>query len=77
MNLDEGKIAAARKASGLTVDEAANACGLSRPTYSLREQQVGDFRIRELLMLRDSLDKTGKSLFDSAIATIFLPTTLR
>lgn len=77
MNLDDGKIAAARRASGITIEDAAAICGLSRPTYSTREQYVGDFRVSELVSLRSALDKNGQTLFDSAISTIFLPTELR
>lgn len=77
MKLDDGKIAAARRASGMTIDDAASICGLSRPTYSMREQYAGDFRISELVSLRSALDKNGKTLFDSAISTIFLPSELR
>ena len=53
---------AARRASGLTADRAADVCGVSRPTYNSRESDPGQFRLCELARLYSSLDGTGREL---------------
>ena len=54
--------AAARRASGLTVDRAAEVCGVSRPTVNAREGDPGSFRLSELRSLYAALDETGREL---------------
>ena len=54
--------AAARRASGLTVDDACRACGVSRPTYNSREKDPGQYRLCELASLYAELDETGREL---------------
>lgn len=53
---------AARRASGLTIDEAAEAFGVSRPTYNSRERDPIGFRLEELRRLHASLDEVGREL---------------
>lgn len=65
------KFGAARRASGLTIDKAAVACGVSRPTYNAREHNPLDFRLGELVKLNGALDDTGKRLLREAIESVF------
>ena len=60
--------AAARRASGLTIDEAAEACGVSRPTYNSRERNPMGFRMEELRRLHASLDEVGRELLMRGVA---------
>lgn len=54
--------AAARRASGVTIDRAAEACGVSRPTVVSRERDPGQYRLCELAALYAELDETGREL---------------
>ena len=54
--------AAARRASGVTIDRAAEACGVSRPTVVSRERDPGQYRLCELRALYAELDDTGREL---------------
>lgn len=54
--------AAARRASGVTIDRAAEACGVSRPTVVSRERDPGQYRLCELASLYADLDATGREL---------------
>lgn len=62
---------AARRASGLTVEKAAAACGVSRPTYNERERYPLDFRLGELQLLYQRLDATGRELLVRAVNSAF------
>ena len=66
--------AAARKASGLTYDQAATACNLSRASYFVRENEHPEqFRLCELAGLHCQLTDTAKPILMKAIEDIFLP----
>lgn len=66
--------AAARKASGLTYDEAASACNLSRAAYFSRENDHPEqFRLCELIGLHRKLSDTAKPILIKAVEDIFLP----
>lgn len=54
--------AAARRASGLTIDEAAKVCGASHPTYNSRERNPMCFSLEELCRLYASLDEVEQEL---------------
>ena len=54
--------AAARRASGLSAEQACRACGVSRPTLVSRERDPGQFRLCELQALYAELDDTGREL---------------
>lgn len=54
--------AAARRASGVTIDRAAEVCGVSRPTVVSRERDPGQYRLCELAALYAELDATGREL---------------
>jgi DNA-binding XRE family transcriptional regulator len=63
--------AAARRASGLTIEQAAVACGVSRPTYNAREKSPLDFRLSELHELYNAMDEVGRSLLLDAVNSAF------
>lgn len=54
--------AAARRASGLSVEQACRICGVSRPTYNSRERDPSQYRLCELQALYAELDATGREL---------------
>lgn len=64
-------IDAARRASKITIEEAAMACGLSKVTYVQRVQHQDQFRICELMGLYDRLTDLGKSILVDGIADFF------
>lgn len=69
--METEKFAAARRASGLTVERAAQVCDVSRPTYTSRERYPLDFRLSELSTLYDALDDIGKKLLLEAVESTF------
>ena len=71
MNFDKTKFSAARRAGGMTLDEAANSCGITRQTYITREKQPSEFRLYELHGLYSALDQNGRGLLKDAINGIF------
>ena len=54
--------AAARRASGLSVEQACHVCGVSRPTLVSRERDPSQYRLCELRALYAELDATGREL---------------
>lgn len=64
-------IGAARRASKVTVEEAACVCGLSKVTYLQREQHPDQFRICELMGLHDCLTNLGKRILVEGITYFF------
>lgn len=71
--MDTDVIFAARRASGMTLEEAASACGITRQTYQLREKSPAEFRLGELLGLHARMNRTGKKILHEGVANIFLP----
>ena len=71
MIFDDKKFSAARRASGLTLDDAANSCGITRQTYVLREKQPTELRLNELHGLYSALDENGRGLLKDAVNGIF------
>ena len=69
--MNDDVIGAARRASKVTVEEAAGVCGLSKVTYLQREQHPDRFRIRELMGLHDCLTDLGKRILVEGIANFF------
>ena len=69
--MDKSLFSAARRASGLTVDGAAQICGVSRPTYNAREKDPETFRLGELAILYENLDHTGRELLLRAVNSTF------
>lgn len=60
--------AAARRASGMTVEAAASACGVSRPTLNAREADPLSYRLGELRGLYALMSETGRALMLRGIA---------
>lgn len=73
MTIESYRFSEARRASGLTLERAADACGLTRQTYRLREERAQDFHLGELQGLKNSMNETGQRLLYEALNSIFLP----
>ncbi len=71
--MKENMFAAARRASNVSVEDAANACNISRATYQQRELHPTDFRVNELLKLKGVLTPVGRKLLYDGIALFFCP----
>ncbi len=69
--MDKGAFSAARRASGLTVEGAARACGVSRPTMAARERYPLDFRLSELRALYAAMDPRGRRLLLDAVGSVW------
>lgn len=59
--------AAARRASGISCEDAGRTCGISRITYSQREASPKDFRLFELRSMYQALFDTAKPIWMDAI----------
>ena len=71
MKINSERFSEARRASGLSMQEAADACGIARQTYQSRERHAGDFRLYELSGLNEKLNVTGKRLLSEAVESVF------
>ena len=67
------KFAAARKASGITIEKAALTCDMSKPCYCSREKDPQQFRLVELKKLYAIMSDTAKPILRDAICDLFLP----
>lgn len=65
------QIAKARLASGLTIEDARKAIGMSYPTYKQREDNPKLFSLEELYTLSHELNSDGKRIFDEWLAYFF------
>lgn len=65
------RIKAARKASGLSIEKAAKACGLSYSGYFRHEANPDEFRLGELRKLYMNLSEPGREIFAEGIGKIF------
>lgn len=65
--------AAARAGAGLTQAKAASICGLSLEAYRSREKRPGDFRLKELNSLAESMGDSSRKILSDAVFSIFLP----
>ncbi len=63
---------AVRRAAGLSLDEAASICGISRPTYTVRENNPGEFKLNELQKLYSNINSPGRKLLSSTLDSLFL-----
>ena len=59
--------AAARRASGISCEDAGKTCGISRVTYSQHENNPKDFRLSELRSMYAALSETAKPIWMDAI----------
>lgn len=58
----------ARRASGMTLSQIADACGIAKVTYtSIREPDPGSFKLKELRGLYDSMDDTSRTILVDAV----------
>lgn len=73
MTLESEKFIAARRASGMTIEQAARAGEMSMTTYQLRESNPSKFRLEELKGIYDELNDIAKPIFKEAVCGIFLP----
>lgn len=62
---------AARKASDMTISQAADAAGLAAVTYPMRENEPGNFRLKELGGLYNSMNEIGKGILKDAVVNFF------
>ena len=67
------EFAAARRASKLSLEEAAELCGMVRQTYASRESRPSDFKLGELVAIYGNLNDPGKRILRDAIGSLFLP----
>lgn len=63
---------AARTGAGLTQEDAASICRLSTDSYRTREKSPGEFRLKELLQLSESMGDSSKKILLDAINSLFL-----
>ena len=67
----ESKFRSARKASDISLKQAAKLSGLGDSTYPLRENNPDDFRLRELRGMYSAMSDTAKPiLIEAAIDAI-------
>lgn len=71
MLIDGEKVAAARRASGMTIERAATICEISKPCYVMREKDPMMFRMHEIAHLYEALTDTAKPIFRDAVDSVF------
>ena len=67
------KISAARRASRMTVDRAADLAGVTAQIIIAREKDPTQWRLCELKGVYQGLDDIGKKIFKDGVNEIFLP----
>ena len=73
MTIKKDKFVAARKASGMNLEEATKATGVkSISTYVSHEDNPEMFRLGELKGLHSEMSDIAKPLLENAICDIFL-----
>lgn len=70
--IDNSKFIAARKASGLTIEEAAKLANVSTVCYISREKHPEQFRLCEIQNIYNGLSDIAKPLLSAAVSDIFL-----
>ena len=73
VNIKPDDFSAARRASNLSLDDAAELCGMVRQTYASRESRPSDFKLGELVAIYGNLNDPGKRIMRDAIGSLFLP----
>lgn len=65
---------AARRASFITQDAAAEICGMkARQTFALREDNPRDMTLGNLVDIYEAMNDPGKMLLRDAVAALFMP----
>ena len=78
VNIDSEPFVAARKASFMSQDEAAQICGMkARQTFALREDSPRDMTLGNIVDIYAGMNESGKKLLRDAVASLFLPDQLR
>lgn len=67
------KFKASVKASGMTLQEASDLAGISKPTMCSRLEEPSQFRLYELESLYNGMEQIGKSLLLEAVNDFFCP----
>lgn len=62
----------ARAVAGLSVEDAAKRCGISFDSYRTREATPGEFRLKELIALHESISPDAQKILMLAIDSLFL-----
>ncbi|MBQ6491092.1 MAG: hypothetical protein IJI88_02335 [Atopobiaceae bacterium] len=74
MALNSEKFAAARRASGMTYAQIAEAAGLkSTSTYAAHEEAPTQFRLEEIVGMYGSMNEIAQGILKDAVCDIFLP----
>ncbi len=64
---------AARRASFMTQDAAASACGIkARQTFALREENPRDMTLGNIVDIYENMTDSGKKLLREAVMALFL-----
>ncbi|MBX9032639.1 hypothetical protein [Gordonibacter massiliensis (ex Traore et al. 2017)] len=71
--ISKDKFVAARKASGLSLESAAEKAEMSKQGYVNREKRPEQFRLCELAKVYEALSDTAKPILKDAVSDIFLP----
>lgn len=72
VSIDSESFGAARRASFLSLDEAATVCGFkARQTYALREDNPRDLTLGNIVDLYERMNEPGKRLLRDAVAALF------
>ena len=72
MSIPNEKFVAARKASGLSLEDASELADVSKPCYIGREKHPEQFRLCELLGVYRGMTDTAKPIMRDAVQEIFL-----
>jgi transcriptional regulator with XRE-family HTH domain len=72
MKIDSEGFESARRASGISLEKAASICGVSRPTYTLRETNPGEYHLSDLVGLYEQMNEPGRKLLRDAVGSLFL-----
>lgn len=72
MTVSNEKFIAARKASSLSLEIAAEKADLSKQCYINREKHPEQFRLCELTGVYEALTDTSKAILREAVSDIFL-----
>lgn len=72
MTINGEEFASARRAAGISLEKAASICGVTRPTYTLREQNPGDYHLSDLVGLYEHMNEPGRKLLRDAVRSLFL-----
>lgn len=70
-NEELSQIARARLASGLTIEDARKAVGLSYPPYRAREENPELFTVGELAKLSKEMNRDGKKILNEWATSFF------